>query len=115
MPSIQLCYDCAFKHISDAATIWNEIENGYGVPDHYMKFVGALSQAADHLLEKHPDLSVAIREARKEWFDSKVLGGTFRPPFEDWAMRVWELIAVNAATSVMKEVEDGKESVEPSA
>lgn len=115
MPSIQLCYDCAFKHISDASTIWNEIENGYGVPDHYMKFVGALSQAADHLLEKHPELSFAIREARKEWFDSRVLGGKFRPPFEDWAMQVWELITVNAAEISIKGTEDGKEIGEPSA
>ncbi len=106
MSSVQLCYDCAFKHISDAATIWNEIENGYNVPNHFMKFVGALSQAADHLVEKHPEVAAAIREDRKEWFDAKVMGSTFRPRFEEWADFIWERILVSVN---MKEEGNGEE------
>jgi len=109
MSSVQLCYDCAFKHISDAATIWNEIENGYNVPNHFMKFVGAMSQAADHLLEKHPDVAAEIRLARKEWFDQKVLGLVYRPDFESWAETVWEQIIIGANVAPAEEQKDGKE------
>jgi hypothetical protein len=87
-----LCYDCAFKHLSDAAEVWVEIENGYSTPDHYMKFVGSMSQAANHLIEKHKDLATEIREARKAWWDSKILGlESERPVFEKWAEKVWQL------------------------
>lgn len=89
-----LCYDCAFKHISDASEVWLEIENGYNTPDHYMKFVGSMSQAANHLIEKHPDMATEIRMARKAWWDSKLLQtDVVRPTFEKWAERIWALAA----------------------
>lgn len=87
-----LCYDCAFKHLSDASEVFNEIENGYSQPDHYLKFVGAMSQASNHLLEKHPDMAAEIRIARKDWWDAKHLGlDVTRPPFEKWAGDIWKL------------------------
>lgn len=88
----QLCYDCAFKHISAAYVTWCEIQDGYDRSDHYMKLVGNLVHAEEHLIDQHPDLAERIREARKAWWDSKALGGECRPPFEELAQSVWELV-----------------------
>ena len=91
----QLCYDFAFKHISCAYVVWAEISNGYDEPGHYMKFVGHMANAEEHLIDRHDDLPEQIREARKLWWDAKLTGATYRPPFEEWLQTIWEMILVD--------------------
>lgn len=88
----QLCYDCAFKHISCAYVVWAEIRNGYNEPGHYMKFVGHMAHAEEHLIDRHDDMPGQIREARKLWWDAQLTGATYRPPFEEWLQAIWEMI-----------------------
>lgn len=91
MESTQLCYDCAFKHISCAQIAWAEVNNGYRQADHIAKVMGNLSLAEEHLLERHKDLAENIREGRKDWWDALIQGAIYRPPFEEWLQRIWEL------------------------
>lgn len=87
----QLCYDCAFKHLSCAWVAWTEVNNGYRTADHAMKVVGHMANAEEHLLEAHPKIAAEIREHRKSFWDALVCGMQYQPPFEELVERVLEL------------------------
>lgn len=112
MDNTQLCYDCAFKHLAMAQAAWYEVMNGYAQSDHYLKVVGHLAHAEEHLAERHQDLSEKIRTARKAWWDATLLGAAFRPPFEELAQEVLEHAI--RASSLERVVADGKEEAGPS-
>jgi hypothetical protein len=90
--STQLCYDCAFKHLSCAYVAWAEVVNGYPTPDHIAKVVGHMAHAEEHLLERHPDIAKAIREARKLFWDSQIFEMQSRPAFEMLLEDLWERV-----------------------
>jgi len=62
----QLCYDCATKHLAEAQVSYNQMNKD---PRAWVLVIGNLSHAANHLVEKHPNLSNIIREMRKDFMD----------------------------------------------
>lgn len=70
---MQQCYKCAFKHIAQASKVFDELRQGYEADvSHIGEVVGNLACAADHLLDKQPDLSNEIRSDRVEFLNSVV-------------------------------------------
>jgi hypothetical protein len=67
MPT-QLCYDCAVKHLADAATAWKEMEGGNKTS--VFEVLGNLSHASNHLVERHPELASDIRNERKSVWEA---------------------------------------------
>lgn len=58
------CLYCALKHVSVAYALWNEF---MGAPQYKLEFImslGELRAAELHLVQKYPDLCVAVRELR---------------------------------------------------
>ena len=58
------CLYCALKHLSVAYALWNEF---MGAPKYRLEFImslGELRAAELHLVQKYPDLCVAVRELR---------------------------------------------------
>ena len=82
------CYDCAFKHVSAAMVIWNEIQQGYNDILHLAKFVGNMSEASDHLVRGDPELANWLRDERVKFYDSDI--HNYRPPFEDMLVKIIE-------------------------
>ena len=81
--SEHFCYDCAFKHLSAARVLWNEVNTGYLNVDHISYIVGNMALAEVHIFEKHPEIAESIREGRKKFWDSIAAGDMERPDFED--------------------------------
>ena len=58
------CLYCSLKHVSTAYALWNEFQ---GNPEYKMEFImslGELRAAELHLVNKYPELCVAVRELR---------------------------------------------------
>lgn len=58
------CLYCSLKHVSTAYALWNEFQ---GNPEYKLEFImslGELRAAELHLVNKYPELCVAVRELR---------------------------------------------------
>ena len=94
----QLCYDCATKHLADAAVAWSEMKSGETAA--LLDVLGNLSHASNHLIEKHPDLANAIRTDRKAIWESLIQQTPFiRPDFES---RVGDVFAAAKHEELLK-------------
>ncbi len=67
------CTDCARKHLAQAAILMLEAEQGY--PLHAWWAVGHMGEAADELVDAHPDIAAVIREHRLAYMASVKVPG----------------------------------------
>ena len=93
--SEHFCYDCAFKHLSCARILWNEINNGYDNTDHISYMIGNMALAETHIFELHPDIAYLIRDGRKQAWEGILAGEVVRPDFETYLNDVY-----NAAITI---------------
>ena len=96
--SEHFCYDCAFKHISAAKVVWNELNMGYFNNDHISYVVGNLHAAEVHLFELYPDIANDIRAGRKLFWDGVLDGDIVRVDFDKYLDAV-----MTAATELNEE------------
>lgn len=61
------CYDCCFKHLSEARAVLEEIPF---YPDHIMLVVGHLAQAEAEIMRFSLDLAHGIRDVRLKYMDN---------------------------------------------
>jgi len=99
----QLCYDCAFKHVSAAWVAWCEIYDGYKRPDHFMKVIGHLAHAEEHLVDRHVEIAEKLREERKLFWDAIVMDGFYRPCFEEINDSIWDLVQQDLGNDEVEE------------
>jgi hypothetical protein len=90
------CYKCAFKHISSAKVIYDELRQGYHTdPLHVSWFVGEMSCAAAHLIDKQPDMADAIRTDRIRVSDEILATSCppkYLPEFDVYIKEVYRLM-----------------------
>jgi hypothetical protein len=107
--SEHFCYDCAFKHLSTARVLWNEINMGWNNVDHISYIIGNLHAAEVHLFERHPGLVEKIRKDRKKFWDAILDGDMVKLPFDDYLKELWEeMNTFGPEDIILQEASDGK-------
>lgn len=71
------CFECAYKHLADAA-IWN-IEYFLGYPIFKLYVVGSLNHASHEVYDYHKELAFVLREHRINWSRDP---DNYRVPYE---------------------------------
>jgi hypothetical protein len=82
----QFCFDCALKHLSEASVEYNGKDKLS-----WIKVVGNMASASNHLIEKYEAIANEIRVERKKYSDSLISGKAYRPDFENLSMKVKEI------------------------
>ena len=91
------CYRCAYKHLSMAFRVWDELHSGYaGDTAHTASLMADLAWASEHLQDRQPDIAAQIRSARllimEELITRPGEAPTTRPAFEEYLQLVLSLL-----------------------